>query len=446
MSVFACVPGGKRPLPGGCGFLDATTELARVESWWRRFPDANLAVPTGRVSGFVAVDVDVHAANGFDTFRRARDVGLLLRPLAVVRTPSGGMHLYYPADPGMEQRSWQVVRAGIDFRGGGYIITPPSSVRVDGVVRAYEVVDLDADAVESVDAAGLQGFLDPQPVARPRVHRPELSRVDAVKRIASWVGTLIEGERNRGLFWAACRLAEHGLTSNDTFDALCDPAQSVGLTQREVAVTVIGPPRSGKGLHVVIPAILDAPGAVVCTSTRPDNLTTTMRVRAKIGPVAIFDPQHLAEGLPVGLRWSPIRGCENPQTAMIRATGLAAGTGLSAGGVDSGGFWEGKTRAALQALLYAAAIDHRSPAELFRWTLDPVAAADAVATLNAAPNEATCSTSAANCSRPTTREPSPSTCSKPNRSASAGGSRSWTCRSRLGIWNTNGPKPIWTTA
>ncbi|MDN6025439.1 MAG: TraM recognition domain-containing protein [Bifidobacterium mongoliense] len=157
----------------------------------------------------------------------------------------------------------------------------------------------------------------------------------------------------------------------------------------EDSIMVIGPPRSGKGLHLVIPAILDAPGAVVCTSTRPDNLAATMRARAKIGPVAIFDPQHLAEGLPAGMRWSPIRGCENPQTAMIRATGLAAATGLSSGGVESGGFWEGKTRSALQALLHAAAIDHRSPAELFRWTLDPVAAADAVAILNAAPSAAT---------------------------------------------------------
>lgn len=157
----------------------------------------------------------------------------------------------------------------------------------------------------------------------------------------------------------------------------------------EDSLMVIGPPRSGKGLHLVIPAILDAPGAVVVTSTRPDNLTATMRARRRVGPVAIFDPQHLAEGLPAGMRWSPIRGCESPQTAMIRATGLAAGTGLSAGGVDGGGFWEGKTRTALQALLHAAAIDHRPPTELFRWTLDPTAAADAVAILTGSPLAAT---------------------------------------------------------
>ena len=157
----------------------------------------------------------------------------------------------------------------------------------------------------------------------------------------------------------------------------------------EDSILLIGPPRSGKTLHVVVNAILDAPGAVVTTSTRPENLTATLRARRRTGgPVAVFDPQQLAEGIPAGLRWSPVRGCEDPLTAMIRANGLAAATGLSSGGVESGGFWEGKTRTALQALLHAAALDGRPPAELFRWTLDPSAAAEAVAILNANPNAA----------------------------------------------------------
>ena len=59
----------------------------------------------------------------------------------------------------------------------------------------------------------------------------------------------------------------------------------------EDSILVIGPPRSGKGAHIVINAILDAPGPVVTTSTRPDNLTTTLRARQRIGPVAVFDPQ-----------------------------------------------------------------------------------------------------------------------------------------------------------
>lgn len=157
----------------------------------------------------------------------------------------------------------------------------------------------------------------------------------------------------------------------------------------EDSALVLGPPRSGKGLHLVINAVLDAPGAVVTTATRPDNITITLKARRKRGPVAIFDPQRLAEGLPSGLRWSPVRGCEDPLTAMIRASGLASATGLSAGGVESGGFWEGKTRTALQALLHAAALDRRTPAELLSWTLAPSAAADAVAILASRPDAAT---------------------------------------------------------
>lgn len=157
----------------------------------------------------------------------------------------------------------------------------------------------------------------------------------------------------------------------------------------EDSILVIGPPRSGKGAHIVINAILDAPGAVVTTSTRPDNLAATLRARQRIGPVAVFDPQQLAEGVPAGLRWSPIRGCENPLTAMIRAAGLASGTGLAAGGVDSGGFWEAKTRTALQALLHAAALAGTLPSELFRWTLDPAVASEAVAILVNDPRAAT---------------------------------------------------------
>ncbi|MEQ6902019.1 TraM recognition domain-containing protein [Nocardioides sp. YIM 152588] len=156
----------------------------------------------------------------------------------------------------------------------------------------------------------------------------------------------------------------------------------------EDSTLILGPPRSGKGLHLVINAILDAPGPVVTTSTRPDNIQVTLRARSTLGPVAVFDPQQLAPGLPGELRWSPIRGCEDPLTAMIRAAGLASATGLSKGGVESGGFWEGKTRTALQGLLHAAALDRRTPRELYQWTIAPASAVDAVAILASHPNAA----------------------------------------------------------
>lgn len=153
-------------------------------------------------------------------------------------------------------------------------------------------------------------------------------------------------------------------------------------TSVEDSVVVLGPARSGKDLHLVVNVILGAPGAVIATSTRPDNIHQTIAARRILGPVAVFDPQHLAGDTQVGLRWSLTRGCELPMTAMIRAAGLAAGTGK---GAEDGSFWQGQTEAALRALLMAAALDHRGAADLYRWSLTPAAVQDAIAILDTHP-------------------------------------------------------------
>ena len=148
----------------------------------------------------------------------------------------------------------------------------------------------------------------------------------------------------------------------------------------EDSMLLLGPPRSDKGYQIVIPMILDAPGAVVTTSTRPDNLAVTLAHRAEKGPVAVFDPQGLApagEHIP-SLQWSPIRGCERPQTAMLRAAALGQG---GTGGVEGGAFWMQQSQSAIQYLLHAAAIGGKSPADLYRWSHSAVGAKEAVAIL-----------------------------------------------------------------
>jgi type IV secretory pathway TraG/TraD family ATPase VirD4 len=153
----------------------------------------------------------------------------------------------------------------------------------------------------------------------------------------------------------------------------------------EDSMVILGPPRSGKGYNLVIPFILDAPGAVVTTSTRPDNLAATMTARAKRGPVAVFDPQGLARGVTGALRWSPIRGCESPQTAMLRANALCAGAGA---GITDGGFWIQQTNTVVRCLLQAAALDGRTAVDLYRWSLSAPAASQAVSVLAESPGAA----------------------------------------------------------
>src|SRR5699024_6122000 len=75
---------------------------------------------------------------------------------------------------------------------------------------------------------------------------------------------------------------------------------------------MISPPRSGIVLHLLIVAILDAPGPVVTTSSRADNYAATAAIRRKRGPVALFHPQGLTD-TPTTLKWSPITGCEVPR-------------------------------------------------------------------------------------------------------------------------------------
>jgi type IV secretory pathway TraG/TraD family ATPase VirD4 len=147
-------------------------------------------------------------------------------------------------------------------------------------------------------------------------------------------------------------------------------------------MVLLGPPRSGKGMNLVIPFILDAPGAVVTTSTRPDNLAATIIARQKRGPVGVFDPQGLAVGVAGGLRWSPVRGCENPQTAMMRAGALCSG---AAGAITDANFWQRQTEVVVRCLLQAAAVDDRTVSDLYRWSVSPDEAKEAVELLKASP-------------------------------------------------------------
>jgi len=235
--VFPCVPGGKRPLTEH-GFHDATTNPNHVEAWWRKHPDANLAVPTGATSGIVVVDIDVHGAvDGYRAFERAHRAGLVAGWQLLIATPSGGMHAYYPATGNQEQRSWQVARAGIDFRGnGGYILIPPSTVSEAGRKTGYRVRRINTGPSATLDSDRLREFLDPRPVRRGSGREVEQS-ADA-SRLAAWVATRGEGERNRSLFWAACRLAENGVPGPDALDVLSAAASKTGLGEREITATV----------------------------------------------------------------------------------------------------------------------------------------------------------------------------------------------------------------
>ncbi|WP_153506476.1 bifunctional DNA primase/polymerase [Cumulibacter manganitolerans] len=251
--VFPCVPGGKRPLVEH-GFHDASTDGGQIVAWWRRWPGANIGAPTGQASGMEVVDVDRRTAgSGFDAFDRARRAGLVDGWLALVRTPSGGMHAYFPADAARPQPSWQAARVHVDFRGaGGYVVVSPSLVEGESGRGRYELVGRAQPHPAPVDATALRNFLDPRP--EPAFRRSGATRAEDAERLAGWVAALGEGERNRGLFWAACRLAEAGVAPSVTLGALGPAAEQIGLPPREVVTTI----RSAYRATGAIPVRADA--------------------------------------------------------------------------------------------------------------------------------------------------------------------------------------------
>ena len=236
VSVFPCAPGGKRPLTPN-GFHDATASPQQIEAWWRRTPKANIGLPTGVASGVLVVDVDVHpSGSGFAAFERARDAGLADGWGWLVRTPSGGLHAYYPQAGSVEQRSWQTPAVHVDFRGdGGYVIVPPSRIEVDGRPVAYAVIAVAQHQARHLDAAALRRFLSPPRPVPPR-SLPVLGT--SPDRLAAWVATRPEGARNHGLFWAACRMVEGGHRFDLTLSVLGDAARSAGLPDREAETTI----------------------------------------------------------------------------------------------------------------------------------------------------------------------------------------------------------------
>lgn len=142
----------------------------------------------------------------------------------------------------------------------------------------------------------------------------------------------------------------------------------------EESMVIQGAPRSGKGLYVIINAILDAPGAVVTTSTRADNLVVTMKARASGGrPVTVFDPQGMS-GLPTTLRWSPVRGCEDPDIATRRALVITADTEFK----GENAAWQKRAVIVLQCLLHAAALSGDGVRAFRRWSSSPILAKEAL--------------------------------------------------------------------
>ena len=120
----------------------------------------------------------------------------------------------------------------------------------------------------------------------------------------------------------------------------------------EEHVLVMAPPRTFKTAFLA-DVILRYPGPVIATTTKADIYSLTSAVRAQLGPVHVFNPQHIG-GVPSTFCWSPVDGCEDPATAIRRADAFAFA--VSQSGVEDGTFWSAKASDYLRGYFHAGAL------------------------------------------------------------------------------------------
>lgn len=124
-SVIPIEAHGKRPLVAWREFQTRHAEAERIESWFHRWPSANVGIVTGRISGLVVVDIDA-AHGGFESLQTLQAALGAWPPTVVAATGGGGRHLYF-AQACAPLANRVAIRPGIDVRAdGGCVVAPPS--------------------------------------------------------------------------------------------------------------------------------------------------------------------------------------------------------------------------------------------------------------------------------------------------------------------------------
>jgi hypothetical protein len=213
---FPCKPASKEPATVH-GFKDGNNSPERIRAWWTECSEYNIAIPTGS-PGPDVLDIDVREqGSGWAALNQLKRAGLLTGARALIRTPGGGLHVYFA---GSDQPSGRLPQHFVDFKArGGYVLVPPSAV--DG--KPYALLD-HRTGTSGLDWQAVRRLLDSP---RPRRSRSEAS--GDIGALVEWVARRQPGDRNHPLFWAAREAARAGQLDDGAVERFVDAAIRAGL-------------------------------------------------------------------------------------------------------------------------------------------------------------------------------------------------------------------------
>ncbi|GGL99046.1 DNA primase [Streptomyces fumigatiscleroticus] len=233
---------GPAPCHGECGRFghgvhDASTDPARIRAL---FAAAPWATGYGIACGLPPhhlIGIDLDTKSGTDSSAALRELArrhlFTIPATVVVRTPSGGRHLWLSGPPDVVvPNSAGRLAPGIDVRGaGGYLVGPGSRTEHGVYTTAPGTAHLPP---APCPPALLRLLLPPPRTDRPAPPSPAGGHG---RGLVQFVLAAHEGQRNTRLFWAACRAYEAGL-GPALVEPLVEAARDTGLTEREARATI----------------------------------------------------------------------------------------------------------------------------------------------------------------------------------------------------------------
>lgn len=106
---------GKKPLVVWQQYQVTRASKEQIEQWFNQYPNANVGVVTGAISGIVVIDIDT-----------IEKIEYPLPETATSRTGRDGRHLFCK-HPGQIVKNRTSILPHVDIRGdGGYVVMPPS--------------------------------------------------------------------------------------------------------------------------------------------------------------------------------------------------------------------------------------------------------------------------------------------------------------------------------
>ncbi len=239
--VFPCKPRGKEPLTKH-GFKDATIDATQIKTWWGRWPEANIGIPTGEISGLLVVDIDPrHGGN--DSLDELTKKHGAFPATAEQLTGGGGRHIVLHYSGGSVPAK---LAPGIDLKGdGGYVVVAPS-VHPSGELYRWDGIAGERALLSLSDApAWLLEHID---TAHNRIARAKMPTDAAAGE--KWG----PGERNNRLASLAGTMRRRGMTQHAIESALleenrlrCDPPLPEEEVRR-IAESVASYPAAGEDL------------------------------------------------------------------------------------------------------------------------------------------------------------------------------------------------------